>query len=112
MRLELLFSISQRPLTRSGEGLVFKMASNGIEGNMLDLLKSFLSNRYQRVVLNGTSSNWLPLYSGVPQGSVLGPLLFLIYINDLSDNISCIMKLFADDASIFVKVLDVKVLIN
>ena len=89
------------------EGLVFKMASNGIEGNILDLLKSFLSNRYQRVVLNGTSSNWLPLYSGVPQGSVLGPLLFLIYINDLSDNISCNMKLFADDASIFVKVLDV-----
>ena len=89
------------------EGLIFKLASNGIEGNLLNLLRSFLSDRCQRTVLNGTTSDWLPLHSGVPQGSVLGPLLFLVYINDLTDNIKSTMKLFADDSSIFLRVLDV-----
>ena len=83
------------------KGLIFKLASNGIEGNILNLLKNFLSDRYQRTVLNGTTSDWLPLNCGVPQGSVLGPLLFLVYINDLTDNISSTMKLFADDSSLF-----------
>jgi ribonuclease P/MRP protein subunit RPP40 len=58
-------------------------------------------NRFQRVVLNGNESNWTRLNAGVPQGSVLGPLLFLIYINDLTDNISSDMRLFADDSSLF-----------
>ena len=81
--------------------MVFKLKQNGIEGNLLNILTDYLSNRHQRVVLNGTQSQWLPLKSGVPQGSVLGPLLFLVYINDLTDNISSTMKLFADDASLF-----------
>ena len=89
------------------EGLIFKLATNGIEGNILCLLRSFLSNRHQRTVLNGITSEWLPLNSGVPQGSVLGPLLFLVYINDLTDNISSNIKLFADDASLFLRVVDV-----
>ena len=55
-------------------------------------------------MLNGTKSDWLPLKSGVPQGSVLGPLLFLVYINDLTDNISSNIKLFADDSSLFTRV--------
>ena len=81
--------------------------SNGIKGNLLKTLNDFLSNRKQRVVLNGVESTWEHIYSGVPQGSVLGPLLFLIYINDLTDNISCNIKLFADDASLFLKVMDI-----
>ena len=89
------------------EGLIFKLRQNGIEGKLLDLLTDYLSDRYQRVVLNGVHSSWLPLNSGVPQGSVLGPLLFLIYINDLTDNISSSIKLFADDASLFLRVRDV-----
>ena len=89
------------------EGLVFKLASNGIDGNLLMTVKNFLTNRHQRVVLNGTDSSWLPLNSGVPHGSVLGPLLFLVYINDLTDNISSSMKLFADDSSLFLRVRDV-----
>ena len=60
-----------------------------------------MTNRYQRVILNGKKSNWKSLESGVPQGSVLSPLLFLPYINDLTDNISSDMRLFADDSSLF-----------
>ncbi len=63
-----------------------------------------MSDRQQRVILNGCESEWETLLSGVPQGSVLGPLLFLIYINDLTDNISADMRLFADDSSLFAKV--------
>ena len=73
----------------------------GISGNLLTLMESFLSERYQRVLLNGQSSEWATINAGVPQGSILGPLLFLIYINDLSNGINSDVKLFADDTSIF-----------
>ena len=89
------------------EGLIYKINSVGISGPLLKLIESFLSNRYQRVLLNGQSSTWLPIIAGVPQGSILGPLFFLIYINDLSKNFSSITKLFADDTSIFSVVYDV-----
>ncbi len=91
------------------DGLLFKLKQNGIRGDLLCTIENFLCNRSQRVVLNGKESSWNMLYSGVPQGSVLGPLLFLIYINDLSDNVSANMKLFADDSSIFLKVNDINV---
>ena len=90
-------------------GLIFKLKQNGINGNLLLMLQNYLSNRKQRVVLNGIESTWEPIISGVPQGSVLGPLLFLIYINDLTQNISANIKLFADDASLFIKVTDIDV---
>ena len=90
------------------DGLCFKLKQNGIGGNLLNMLKDFLSNRKQRVVLNGVESDWENIYAGVPQGSVLGPLLFLIYINDLTENISANMKLFADDSSLFIKVRNIE----
>ena len=68
------------------------------------MFESYLLNRHQRVVLNGTTSDWRGITAGVPQGSVLGPLLFLIYINVLTDNISSQMRLFADDSSLFTRV--------
>ena len=89
------------------DGLIFKLKSYGAEGKLLLLLKIYLQNREQRVVLNGQTSKWNKIYSGVPQGSVLGPLLFLTYINDLSDGITSVCKTFADDTSLFSKVLDV-----
>ena len=68
-----------------------------------------LLNRKQRVMLNGQVSAWASVNAGVPQGSILGPLLLLIYINDLSDKLSCNVKLFADDTSLFSVIHDVKV---
>ena len=85
-------------------GLLFKLKSYGIEGNLLKLLENCLHIGKQRFVLNGQCSSWKNILSGVPQGSVLGPLLFLIYINDLPNGIYLLCKIFADDTSIFSKV--------
>ncbi len=82
--------------------LIFKLKMYGIEGHLLNWIQSFLANRQQRVYLNGTYSDWLPVTSGVIQGSRLGPLLFLIYINDLVKVIiDIIAKFFADDSKLY-----------
>ena len=82
------------------KGLIMKLKSYGIQSNFLHLLENYLYNRKQRVTLNGITSSWKPVKSGVPQGSILGPILFLIFINDLPDDIICNPKLFADDVSL------------
>ena len=64
-------------------------------------MKDFLANRKQRVVLNGKTSEWGSVTAGVPQGSILGLLFFFVYINDLTDNLKCNVKLFANDTSLF-----------
>lgn len=88
------------------QGLIYKLEQNGIKGNLLEMFKSYLSDREQRVVLNGAHSDWGQLNSGVPQCSVLGPLLFLVYVNDLEDGIKSSIKFFADDTSLFSTVHD------
>ena len=83
------------------QGLLFKLKQNGIHGPLLSFFESYLSNRQQRVVLNGFYSDYEKIESGVPQGSVLGPLLFLIYINDLEENVKSNVKFFADDTMLY-----------
>ena len=86
----------------SHEKVLVKMHEYGVRGNTLKWIESFLHDRSQTVVLNGTASDPIPVSSGVPQGSVLGPLLFLAYINDLPHNISSKVRLFADDTAIYI----------
>ena len=82
------------------EGLLSKLQSIGIRGSLLDWFRDYLSNRTQKTVIKGEHSCKLPIPAGVPQGSVLGPLLFLIYINDIEYGIESNIKLFADDTSL------------
>ena len=87
------------------KGLLHKLQLSGISGQLLAWLKDYLSNRRQRVVINGQNSKWANINAGVPQGSVLGPLLFLLYINDLSTEIHhCKVRFFADDTCLFIEV--------
>ena len=88
------------------DGLIFKLEQNGVNGKLLALLVNYLNDRKQRVVINGMASEWASIRAGVPQGSVLGPLLFLIFINDLEHNLKCQVKFFADDTSLFSVVHD------
>ena len=73
----------------------------GFSGELYNILENYLSGRFQGVVLNGQTSSWRPVLAGVRQGSTLGPLLFLVYINDLPDGLKSNAKLFADDTSLF-----------
>ena len=85
--------------------LLFKLSQHGIKGNTLHWIRAFLVGRTKAVVLEGGgSSSEVPVTSGVPQGSVLGPLLFLFYINDLPQNIQAQVRLFADDTAVYLTV--------
>ena len=77
-----------------------------MEGSLFCLLENYLENRKQRVIRHGQCSSWKNIVSGVPKGSDLGPLLFLIYINDLPNGIVSTCKIFPDETSIFSKVFD------
>ena len=88
--------------------LLLKLKAHGIGNDVINWIEKWLTHRRQRVIVDGEISNWKSVLSGVPQGSVLGPILFLIYIyiyiNDLADGISSKVLKFADDTKVFRKV--------
>ena len=83
-------------------GLLFKLKTAGISGSLLQWFTDYLHNRKQRVVLPGANSDWTSVYSGVPQGSIIGPLLFLLYISDIVEDIDSSIRLFADDTILYI----------
>ena len=84
-------------------GLLHKLKSYGISGQIFGLISSFLSNRRLQVVLDEKSSQEYPVNAGVPHGSILGPTLFLLYINDLPDDFICNIAIYADDTTLYSK---------
>ena len=84
-------------------GLLHKLKSYGISGQIFGLTLSFLSNRQLQVVLDGKSSQEYPVNAGVSQDSILGPTLFLLYINDLPDDVVCNIAIYADDTTLYSK---------
>ena len=89
------------------ERLLCKLERHGIDGSALQWFCNFLTGRMQRVVLRGTCSSWSPVLSGVPQGTILGPALFILYVNDISSGISSTVKLYADDTKVYREISDI-----
>jgi hypothetical protein len=87
--------------------LIHKLRAYGIRGKVLLWITAFLSNRRQKVVLRSGSSRWENVISGVPQGSILGPILFLLYVNDIPSIVSSTAKMFADDTKLYCPIHDV-----
>ena len=83
------------------EGLLYKLKSMVISGELYNLLEKYLLGRFHRVISNYQQSSWKPILVGDPQGSILGPLLFLICINDLPNELKSNVKLFTDDTYFF-----------
>jgi len=88
--------------------LIYKLNHYGIHGTVLDWISSFLSERSQQVLVDGHMSPSAPVTSGVPQGTVLGPLLFLMYINDLPDRVRSTSRLLADDSLLYRRIKTVE----
>ena len=87
-------------------GLLFKLKQAGVSDPLIKWFESYLSDRFQRVVLEGGVSDFKKVLAGVPQGSILGPIMFLIYINDIVNDIGSCIRLFADDTSLYLIVDD------
>ena len=86
--------------------LIAKVSAYGIKGKILTWLEDFLSDRMQQVSINNSQSNWGEVISGVPQGSVLGPTLFLLYVNELPTLVQSSFKMFADDSKMYMAIQD------
>ena len=103
VKLEVYFLSYWKPLTAFGTKVSFinLKKENGISGKLLNTVTDFLYQWKQKVVLNGQYSSWAAIEAGAPEGSILGPLFFLIYTNHLSDDLASNAKLFADDTYLF-----------
>ena len=87
--------------------LILKLKSHGMGNSIINWIEQWLTDRRQRVVVDGEVSNWKSVLSGVPQGSVLGPILFLVYINDLEEGVTGNILKFADDTKLFTKTKEI-----
>ena len=103
MILLTLYILTLRRLSIKCLIIMSKLNSIGINTETLNWIKAFLSDRVQQICVNGSNSTWKLVTSGIPQGSVLGPILFVLYINDLPSNILSDVYMFADDTKIFKK---------
>ena len=81
--------------------MTFKLKQHGIEADFLNWRTDYLNGRQQQVITRGCTSTLKPIKAGIPQGSVLGPVLFIIYVNDIADSLLSFTRLFADDSSLF-----------
>ena len=106
-QMYLLIDLSKAFDSVPHQRLLLKLNYYGITGNSLSWIENFLLDHTQCVQVSGTRSSWISVTSGVPQGTVLGPLLFLIYINDIVHNLNSKIKLFADDAVLYSEVSNV-----
>ena len=104
----LIFDFEKAFDTPPHELLKCKLFGYGIRGKTLLRIDSFLCSRQQRVVVNGSKSEWAPILSGVPQGTILDPLLFSLYINDIIDDIDSEIRLFADDCVCYRQIHDIE----
>ena len=96
-----------RAFNKSGAwhaGLLYKLRCFGISGQVFGLISSFLSNRWLRVVLDGKSSQEYPVNAGLNEVSILGPTIFLLYINDLPDDLICNIAIYADNTTLYVAI--------
>ena len=87
--------------------LILKLKSHGMGNSIINWIEQWLTDRRHRVVVDGEVSNWKSVLSGVPQGSVLGPILFLVYINDLEEGVTGNILKFADDTKLFTKTKEI-----
>ena len=100
--LDVLFLDYQKAFdTVPHQRLLLQAESFGIRGKVLNWIKAFLSNRRQRVRVNDSTSSWKPVISGIPQGSILGPILFILYVNDIPSQLQSIISMYADDTKLF-----------
>ena len=86
------------------EHLLLKLNRHGIDGHKLLWFRKFLTNRQKRVIIRGTLSNWSPVTSGVPQGTILGPTLFLVYVNNIPNVVTSSIKMFPEDTRIYLEI--------
>ena len=97
------------------KGLIFKLKQVGTDGELLEWINDYISNRQQNVVIKNCSSSLRKVNVGVPQGSVLGPLPFLVYVNDISESLLSLTRLYADDSSLFysaARIIDIDGIVN